>query len=193
MDKSFYFGRKVQVAYLVEDMNAALDVWTERLKVGPFVVFEQALGSRHFIHRGERSSMQFSVALSYIGDTQIELICQTNDGPSIYTEAKQRGLVEGGVHHIAFWPDDMDAAHRELTASGFEEVASIRSPTGEVDVYYFSSPAPLGVMLEIVPMTSGRRIYFSKIKALCEQAGTSQKALRYKDKDHFLSALASAT
>jgi hypothetical protein len=189
MAKNFFFGRRMQLAFLVSDMDAALEMWTEKLKVGPFVVFEQALGSRHFIHRGERSPIEFSLALAYVGDTQIELICQKNDAPSIYSEARKKGLVDGGAHHIAFWPDDMAAAHRELTASGFEEVASIRSPAGDVDVYYFSSPPSLGLMVEIVPMNSARRIYFSKIKALCEQSAGSQKPLRYRDKDEFLSAL----
>ena len=75
--------------------------------------------------------------------------------PSIYTEALSKGFGFGGTHHVGFWPDDMQAARRELTAQGFEEVASIRSPGGEVDVYYFRSPPGLDVMLEIVPMTLG--------------------------------------
>src|SRR5258705_13179195 len=128
----FKSGRRIQVAFVVKDMEAALALWTEKLHVGPFVVFENSLGNRHFIHRGERSPVQMSLALSYIGETQIELICQKNDAPSIYTEAVQNGLADGGVQHIAFWPDDIDAAWRELMASGFEEIASIRSPTGEV-------------------------------------------------------------
>jgi hypothetical protein len=189
MVENFFYGRTMQLAFLVSDMDAALKLWTDKLKVGPFVVFEKALGSRHFVHRGERSPIDFSLALAYIGDTQIELICQNNDAPSIYTEARSKGLVDGGAHHMAFWPDDMAAAHRELVSSGFEEVASIRSPAGDVDVYYFSAPSPLGLMVEIVPMTSARRVYFSKIKALCEQSAESQKPLRYRDKDDFLSAL----
>ncbi|RZL90729.1 MAG: hypothetical protein EOP82_14875 [Variovorax sp.] len=191
MADNFYYGRKMQLAFLVNDMDAALKVWIDKLKVGPFVVFEKALGSRQFVHRGERSPIDFSLALAYIGDTQIELICQNNDASSIYTEARSKGLVDGGAHHMAFWPDDMAAAHRQLISTGFEEVASIRSPSGEVDVYYFSSPPPLGLMVEIVPMNSARRVYFSKIKALCERSAGSQKALRFKDKDHFLASLES--
>lgn len=186
----FFLGRRMQLAFLVRDMDAALEVWTERLKVGPFVVFEQALGNRHFIHRGARSPVDFSLALSYVGDTQIELICPKNDAPSIYTEAMRTGVGGAMAHHIAYWPDDMEAARRELTAKGFEEVASIRSPSGDVDVYYFSAPTELGLMVEVAPMNSARRVYFSKIKELCEQPGGSQKALRFKDKEHFLSSMA---
>jgi hypothetical protein len=190
-DNRYFLGRRMQLAFLVRDMDAALELWTEKLKVGPFVVFEQALGNRHFIHRGERSPVELALALSYIGETQIELICPKNDAPSMYREAMQKGFGSGGPHHIAFWPDDMDAAWRELRSNGFEEVASIRSPSDEVDVYYFSSPPPLGLMVEIVPMNSARRVYFSKIKSLCEQSAGSQGPLRFKDKDHFLSSIAS--
>jgi catechol 2,3-dioxygenase-like lactoylglutathione lyase family enzyme len=190
-DKRYFLGRRMQLAFLVKDMDAALELWTDKLGVGPFVVFEQSLGQRHFVHRGERSPVEIALALSYVGDTQIELICQKNDAPSIYTEAFQKGCVSGTAHHMAFWPDDMDAAWRELKAQGFEEVASIQSPSGEVDVYYFSSPPALGLMLEIVPMSSARRVYFSQIKALCERSAGSQKALRFRDKDHFLSTIAS--
>lgn len=183
----------MQLAFLVKDMDAALELWTEKLNVGPFVVFEKAMGSRHFIHRGQRSPVDLSLALSYVGETQIELICPRNDAASIYSEAVQPGAGGGGPHHIAFWPDDMAAAARELKSQGFEEVASIRSPAGEVDVYYFSSPPPLGLMLEIVPMNSSRREYFSKIKSLCEKSSVDNKVLRFRDKDDFLSAIASHT
>jgi len=189
-DGRFSLGRKLQLAFLVKDMDAALELWTEKLNVAPFVVFEHALGSRHFIHRGERSPVDLSLALSYVGETQIELICPRNDAPSIYSEALQHGIESARAHHIAFWPDDLASAWRELTCKGFEEVASIRSPAGEVDVYYLSSPASLGLMVEIVPMNSARRIYFSKIKALCEQPAIDRKVLRFRDKDEFLSSIA---
>lgn len=192
IDTPFFLGRRLQLAFLVKDMDAALDVWTNKLKVGPFVVFEQALGNRHFIYRGKRSPVDLSLALSYVGDTQIELICPRNDAPSIYTEVMHEGDGTGAAHHIAFWPDDMDAARRDLTEKGFEEIASICAPSGEVDVYYFKSPPALGVMLEIVPMSSARRVYFGKIKELCEQATSNQKALRFRDKDDFLGSLGAA-
>ena len=189
-DGRFSLGRKMQVAFLVDDLDEALAVWTEKLGVGPFVVFEHSLGKRDFIYRGQRSSAHISLALSYVGETQIELICQRNDAPTIYTEALSKGFLYGGTHHIAFWPDDMQAAWRQLTAQGFEEVASIRGANGDVDVYYFASPPGLNVMLEIVPMTSARRVYFSKIKALCEQPSVGSNVMRFQDKDDFLNSLA---
>jgi len=188
-DGPFFLGRKLQLAFLVKDMEAALEVWTDKLKIGPFVVFEHALGDRHFVYRGKRSPVDLSLALSYVGETQIELICPKNDAPSIYTEVMHEGFGGGAAHHIAFWPNNMEAARLDLVSKGFEEIASICSPTGEVDVYYFKSPPALGLMLEVVPMNSARRVYFSQIKALCEQASGSQKALRFRDKHDFLKSI----
>jgi len=187
----YFLGRRMQLAFLVKDMDAALELWSDKLKIGPFVVFEKAIGSRHFFHRGQRSPIDFSLALAYVGETQIELICQNNDAPSMYTEAWGNGMgAGGGPHHIGFWPDDMEAAARELKEQGFQELDSIRSPSGEVDVYYFSSPPSLGLIVEVVPMNSARRVYFGEIQALCERAKGSQKALRFQDKDHFLKYIA---
>ena len=191
VDGRFAYGRRMQVAFVVKDMDAALELWTDKLKVGPFVVFEHALGTRDFIHRGKRSPVDMALALSYVGDAQIEIICQHNNAPSIYTEAFGRGFIDGGVHHLALWPDDMDAAVRELKTAGFEEVATIRSPTtGDVDVYYFGSPSPLAPMLEIVPLNSARRVYFGKIRSLCEQPQADRRVLRFRDKDYFMRAIA---
>ena len=188
----YFLGRRMQLAFIVSDMEQAIDVWTHTLKVGPFVIFEHAMGDRHFMYRGERSPVDLALALSYVGDTQIELICPHNDAPSIYSDAMRKGLSGAMAHHMAFWPDDMDAARRELTRKGFNEVATIQSPAGEVDVYYFSSPAALGLILEIVPMNSSRRTYFGQIQAQCESADASQAPQRYRDKNHFLEVLAAS-
>ena len=74
------------------------------------------MGTHYFIHRGQRSPVDITLALSYLGDTQIELIWQRNDAPCIYTEALQSGFGAGGTHHVAFWPDDLSQAFRELIA-----------------------------------------------------------------------------
>jgi hypothetical protein len=38
-------------------------------------------------------------------------------------------------------------------------------------------------------MSAARRIYYGKIKELCERTSGSQKALRFTDKDHYLRSL----
>ena len=60
----YLFGRKMQVAFLVKDLDEALQLWTEKLGVSPFVVFEHSLGKRDFIHRGQKSPVDIALALS---------------------------------------------------------------------------------------------------------------------------------
>ena len=102
---SSFLGQKMQLGYVVADLDAALRFWTEALKVGPFVVIEDSLGDRRFMHRGQPSEVRMSVAFSYFGDVQIEFITQQNSAPSPYTEFLSIAPA-GGLHHLAFWPQD---------------------------------------------------------------------------------------
>ena len=52
----------------------------------------------------------------HLSSMQIELIAQHNDQPSTYLDflATTNGI--GGLHHLAYWPEDMDAAHEQATS-----------------------------------------------------------------------------
>ncbi|MNL50474.1 hypothetical protein D3C87_1734930 [compost metagenome] len=76
----------MQLAFVVPDLDEALHFWTAKMKVGPFVVIEDAMGDRRFLHRGAVSPVEIRLAFSYIGDTQIEVISPSNQAPSPYTE-----------------------------------------------------------------------------------------------------------
>ncbi|WP_198084567.1 VOC family protein [Variovorax sp. E3] len=161
-----YLGKRMQMAFVVPDLDESLRFWTDVLKVGPFVVIENAMSDRHFIHRGQQSKIDISLAFSYVGETQIEVIAQTNDGASPYKEFLDSG--RQGLHHVAFWPEDTEGACKALQQSGFDEVCSARALDGGGKVVYFSGPDHLGVMLEIAPMTPARSAYFAGIKALAD-------------------------
>ena len=77
----------MQIAFVPEDFDAAITYWTEVMGVGPFFLIEniQLPDSRYL---GEPNHCNFSIALAYWGDVQIELIRQENDAPSIYRGAK---------------------------------------------------------------------------------------------------------
>ncbi|TJV46067.1 MAG: hypothetical protein E5Y02_00350 [Mesorhizobium sp.] len=96
------------MAYVVKDLAAALTYWTETMGVGPFVVIESSVVGRKVLHRGKQTAMETDLTFSYLGDVQIELICQLNDAPSPYKEFTDSG--REGLHHVAFWPASFDAA-----------------------------------------------------------------------------------
>ena len=76
-------GPVMQLAWLPDDFDAALRHWTGTMGVGPFFLLEN-IKLEDMRYRGAPTDAVFSLALSYWGDTQIELIRPENDAPSIY-------------------------------------------------------------------------------------------------------------
>jgi hypothetical protein len=180
-------GKRMQLGFVVKDLDAALRFWTEEMKVGPFVVIEESVGDRKFIHRGQPSDVQMSVALSYRGDVQIEIIAQANSAPSPYTEFFASG--RQGLQHLAFCPEDYEKACGELERSGFKEVMSLYTSDGTKNVSYFESPPYLGLMVELVPFTPMRQTYYGAIKSLTETWDGSRPVRRFKSRAEFMSSL----
>lgn len=108
---SRFYGRTFQIAYVVPDIDVAIEYWTKKVGVGPFFEFPLPLPLESLSVDGEAVALDhplFSgVAVSYSGDTMIELI-QPGSAPSTYSEFLESG--RRGVHHLGTWVDDYDAA-----------------------------------------------------------------------------------
>ena len=104
-----------QNGYVVVDMDAALAHWVDVLGIGPWHVYEH-LPVEEFSYRGTPSTIDMTIALSQQGTLQLELIAQHDEQPSVYRDFLELNGGRGGLHHLAFWPEDMDAA----TAKGHE-------------------------------------------------------------------------
>jgi hypothetical protein len=181
-----FLGQKMQLGFVVRDMDAALRSWSDDLNVGPFVMFEESLGDRKFIHRGRESDVRFAIAFGYIGDVQVEVISPTNSAPSPYQEFFEQG--REGLHHLAFWPKNYEAACAELERAGFDEVCRIVTGDGIKNVSYYASPSYLGLMLEVVPMTDARATYFGAIKALADAWDGTRPLRKFKSRAEFLAS-----
>lgn len=181
-----FLGERVQIAFVVSDLDAAMKYWTETLKVGPFVVIEEAIDGRKVVHRGKQTGMDMSLAFSYMGDIQIELVYQINDEPSHFKEFLDSG--REGLHHIAYWPSDFEAACIHLEQSGFSEVCSIYMNDGTRNVAYYETPAHIGTMVEIVPWTPARQAYFGRIQRLANNWDGTRPVRRFKNRAEFLAS-----
>jgi catechol 2,3-dioxygenase-like lactoylglutathione lyase family enzyme len=182
-----YLGERVQLAFVVRDMDAAIRYWTETLRVGPFVVIEKSRGDRTVYYRGVETLTDFSIAFAYMGDVQIELIQPINDHPSAYKDFLDSG--REGLHHIAYWPEDFEAASARLEAEGFSELISIHTPDGERNVVYYETPAHIGTVIEIVPLTKARAAYFGRIQRLSQTwDGVTRPIRRFADRSAFLAS-----
>jgi hypothetical protein len=123
-------GPIMQLAYVPPDFDAAVAYWTQTLGVGPFFMWNH-IEVDELIYRDEMVSVDFSVALAYWGDIQIELIRQDNAAPSIY-----RDWNSGALHHIQLSVADYDEALATCARSGFTLAMEGRGLVGAKDLRF---------------------------------------------------------
>jgi len=179
-----FLGKRMQVAFVVKDIDEGLAFWTGKMGVKRFVMFEANAGKRKIVYQGKETDMDMSIAYSYLGDCQLELLSPRNDSPSPYVDFLKSG--QSGLHHVGFWPDDYMGACAKIERAGFEEVCAFYTPTGEKNASYYNSPAAIGTMLELVPMTRDRGTYFPKIRELVESDEIKGPVLRFPSRQDFL-------
>jgi hypothetical protein len=140
-------GAVRQVGYVVDDLDAAIRHWTTALGVGPFFAIDDQ-PIRAFEHRGRPSAPRLSVALSYSGPVQIELIQPRDDAPSMWREFLDSG--GQGVHHVAFWSSRYDDDLAGLRDAGWEVVQHGRSGSGGPDERFcYLQAAGAGAVVEL--------------------------------------------
>jgi len=137
-------GKVMQLAYVPSDFDAALRYWTETIGAGPFYRFDHVAVEGVKV-RGVETQVDFSMALGYWGDLQIELIQQHCDTPSVYNSVAGAG--QDGLHHVCILVDSLDEARSVCEAVGAEIVQETRVPGG-CAIYVDSGGGP-GTIVEI--------------------------------------------
>jgi hypothetical protein len=179
-------GRRIQLGMVVKDLEAATTWWAQAMGVGPWILIEGGGGDRRFVYRGEVTPVETSIAFSYAGDTQIEIIAQNNDAPSPYLEFFDSG--REGLHHLGYWPDDFNRSREALERAGFEELCSVYLGDGTRNVTYYTSPPVVGVIIEIAPMTPLRKAYMSAIEILASEWDGTRPLRRFASRAEFLAS-----
>ena len=179
-------GRRTQVGMVVRDVEAAATFWSQTMGIGPWVIIESSGADRRFVHRGQETPVEMVIAFSYSGETQVEIISQTNSAPSIYTEFLDEG--REGLHHLGFWPDDYVGACAVLADAGFEERTSLYLPDGTKTVSYFDSPSFIGTFLELAPMTPFRQTYMGAIERLAGSWNGTRPLRHFSSRDAFVAS-----
>jgi Glyoxalase/Bleomycin resistance protein/Dioxygenase superfamily len=140
----------IQMAYIVEDIRAAIAYWTEELHVGPWFLLDSFTG-RHPVYRGEPSRAEVSIAMSFAGHMNIELIQPKDDHPSVYRETlEQRGY---GFHHFGVCTDDIETAIADLEAKGLTLAFRAGVGSGGDVAYMDGGPGKPGMteLIEYMP------------------------------------------
>lgn len=162
---STIFGKLIQTAYVVKDIEAQLKHWTENLGIGPWF-YRELVPLETFTYRGETSDLQMAIALGYSGDMQFELIQQLNDAPSVYKEFLEK--VGEGQQHYGFDVDDLDASIEKGRGLGYQlEQQGFITNSGDFAYMSLGSVGDYlpGTMIEFIPMPDARRKSWEIIKS----------------------------
>jgi catechol 2,3-dioxygenase-like lactoylglutathione lyase family enzyme len=158
---SRFFGEIRQVAYLVPDIEAAMDYWSKVLGVGPWF-YNPRVPIRNYTYRGERYEPHNSVALANAGGLQVELLQTRNDVPSMYRDFLRAG--HQGVQHVAYWTESFDADLGRAEALGFKVCMG-----GEVGdkgrfVYFETDASQPGTVVELSEVAGPKGKLFKLIR-----------------------------
>lgn len=138
-----------QIAWVTRDLERSMKAWVEDLGVGPWTVLtftEETV--RDFAVGGKpvTGPFKFLIAISWMGDTQLELI-EPVHGPTIYQDFLAR---KGeGLHHIKeYVPDaEMDRVIAGYRAKGIDVT---QMGWFHNDVFYYLNTEPrLDFILEL--------------------------------------------
>jgi hypothetical protein len=135
-----------QVGYVVEDLQTAVAQWQSMTGRGPWTCFLNAVlvGRLH----GKDATVTIDVGLGYIDGLEIELIAPRST-ISPYHGADGRLLI--GVHHVAWFSDDLDGSIRVAEERGLQATFVATNPVTRV-AYLESRSAP-GTRIEYIQYT----------------------------------------
>ncbi|WP_197058622.1 VOC family protein [Modestobacter caceresii] len=147
----------IQMAYVVADVQAAIEQWTSELRVGPWFLLDSFTGVDP-VYRGQPSRADVAIAMAFAGHMQIELIQPKDEHPSVYREViEQRGH---GFHHFGVVTDDIAAGIAELEARGHVLAYRAGVPTGGEVAYLDGGHARPG-MVELIEYGPGMDAAFT--------------------------------
>ncbi len=138
----------IQMSYVVKDIHAAMDHWVKHLGVGPWFLLEQFTGVDP-VYRGNPSSAEIMIAMSFAGHMNIELIQMNNDAPSVYREhVEKHGY---GFHHFGVGTNSFDADMGNHLAKGHDLVFLAGVPSGG-RVAYMDTTRELSGYTELIEL-----------------------------------------
>lgn len=154
----------VQIAWVTRDLAATEAALSALLGAKTWVRMPGVhFGPQTCTYRGRPADHVADIALSYAGDTQLEVIAPVR-GDSVYTEFLDRS--GPGLHHVCRAvpdPDAFDAAVRDAQRDG-AEVAMAGTMPGGMRFAYLSA-ADAGVpYLEIAYIPAEIAAFFDHIK-----------------------------
>lgn len=152
-----------QIAYFVPDVRAAAMAHHELFGSGPYYVADNIALNRA-THRGTPRELDHSSAYGQWGEVMIEFCQQNNPGPSAFRDVYPEGSGLTGLHHVALFVDDLDAAVARFMAEGHELALDAAMADGFRYVFV-DTLARYGHMLELYQPTETLRGFYEAVRA----------------------------
>lgn len=163
------FGEIRQIAFVVNDIDAAMSYWHATLGIGPFFI-KRHITFGDYYYRGEAgASPQISIALANSGTLQIELIQQHDQHASIYKEFLDRH--GHGLQHIASWQTcaGFDLKKQHLLEQGYTLAQECTISASGVRLAYFATDTTAnGIIFEIADLLEP--VHYTRINNIAMQA-----------------------
>jgi hypothetical protein len=155
-----------QLAYKVNDLEAAAEAHHRRFGSGPFFVLRHvALASS--AHRGVERAFDHSSAYGQWGSVMVELVVQHNPDPSALHDMFPHGSRAEGLHHAALFVDDLQAEIARFAAEGALLAQLSVTQTGTAFAFV-DTRASLGHMLELYEPTAQLTGFYGFVAAAAE-------------------------
>ncbi len=134
-----------QTAFVVEDLDVAIEQFSTRFDVGPWTIFRD-VDPQGSLYRGEPARAILHVAFGFAGHMTYELVQPADDAPSVYRDViEDRGY---GFHHFGYGTRTLDKAVAAMHAEGYQTVGSLDIP--DIRLAIFDTRDVLPGMTELI-------------------------------------------
>jgi methylmalonyl-CoA/ethylmalonyl-CoA epimerase len=139
-----FLGPIFQVAWITANIDKAMENWMQAASVGPWMCFKnvEMQGTLY----GTPITVRMHAAMSYRNGQQIELIQPVGGSPSPYVDGRGQPLL--GLHHTAWYSEDLEADIAEAKRRGIEPFFRAENPATKV--CYLQVPGEMGAVMELI-------------------------------------------
>lgn len=163
MGKELGYGQPMggiaQTAFIVPDLNGAMQHYARDCGAGPFFVLPNFLQPGQ-VYRGAPSTADVTIAMGFAGHMLLELIQPLDGNPSVYQETiNLRGY---GFHHWGIPFFDVYEAEKDYHARGYETAYKAAVPTGGEVIFLDNGTGARDGFIELLPVTPGMDEAFTR-------------------------------
>ena len=151
-----------QIAYFVPDIRAAALAHRATFGSGPFVVADH-VPTPNVRYRGQPGALDHGAAYGQWGEVMVEFVCQHDDSPSAFHDLYPRGSGRFGLHHVAVFVDDLDAAIARFEAAGAQ--CALHAETQVLTYAMVDTSAALGHMIEFYEPRPVLLDFYARVRA----------------------------